>query len=296
MQKIIKIDGGIGRVICATGAIKRASLDERIVVITSWPEVFENNPHVFKLYKDGSIPYLFDDVIKHGDFIYPEPYHSQLYYNQKYHLIESFDDLINGGLLSVTKADNELFLTDEEKAFGLDVMSKVKSASGKKSVIAYQPFGSGASMSVDGVISDPSFRSLSDQLNRKILTDCTDSVFVNLSHIPINHPNCWQQQFTLRQLFSVINACNSVVTIDSVVSHAGVAFDKKGVLILGATYSKNVGYDEYINYRTFQRSGYPKSYQSNRFCGHVELNKGAMDFDEYEQENIIESIIKLSEF
>jgi ADP-heptose:LPS heptosyltransferase len=293
MQKIIKIDGGIGRVICATGAIRKlANLDPEtdIVIISSWPEVFENNPYILKLYKDGSIPYLFEDVIKHGLFSYPEPYHERQYYIQQEHLIASFDRLITG---YSEKIYPEIFLTEEEKSFGLDVVSKALAASGKKSAIAYQPYGSGASMSNCGVISDPSYRSLTDDLNKKILTDCKDSVFINLSHIPINHPNCWQQSYTLRQLFAVASSCHAVVSIDSVLSHLGIAFEKKGVLILGSTYSINVGYDEYKNYETFQKSGYPRSYQSNRFGGHVEKNKYAMDFDGVDQVRIIDSIARL---
>jgi hypothetical protein len=293
MRRILKIDGGIGRVICATGAIRKLSESDphdEIVIITSWPEVFENSPYVLKLYKDGSIPYVFDDVIKHGRFSYPEPYHEWTYYNQEHHLIQSFNFLING---HTKKTYPEIFLTPEEKSFGLDVVSKVMAASGKRSVVAYQPFGSGASLSVDGVISDPSFRSITDELNKEILTECKNSVFINLSHIPINHPNCWQQSFSLRQLFAVASACHSVVSIDSVLSHIGVSFWKKGVLLLGATYSTNVGYDENLDYETFQRKGYPRSYQSNRFGGHIEKNKNAMDFDELEKNCIIEAIIKL---
>lgn len=293
MRSIIKIDGGIGRVICATGAIRRASSEEKVIVITPWPEVFEHNPYVFKTYKDGTTQYLFDDVIKHGDFQCPEPYFSRLYYNQQQHLSESFDHILNPEL-DREKPKPEIFLTQVELAFGTDVVSKILATSGKRSAIAYQPFGSGAVMTNNGFISDPSFRSLTDRFNRRILSDCTDSVFINLSHIPISHPNCWQQQFNLRQLFSVSAACNAVVSIDSLLSHVGVALEKRGVLILGATYPINVGYDEYSNYKTFQRDGFPKSYQSNRFGGHVEMNEDAMNFDSSEQDRIIESIIRLA--
>jgi hypothetical protein len=291
MRRIIKIDGGIGRVISSTGAIKILSgeknIDDDIVIITSWPEVFENSPHVLKCYRDGSIPYLFDDVIKHGDFIYPEPYHDPKYYRQEYHLSESFNKLING---LDSKPHPEIFLTQEEKNFGFDVVSKALSASRKKVAVAYQPFGSGATMSQSGVISDPSFRSIGDDLNKLILSDCEEAVFINLCHIPINHPNCWQQTFTLRQLFSVAAACDYVVTVDSVLSHVGVAFDKKGLLLLGPTYSKNVGYDEYLNYETFQKEGFPRSYQSNRFGGHIEKNQEAMLFSTDDQCHIVSTI------
>lgn len=286
-MRIIKIDGGIGRVICSTGAIKNAAQSNPITMITSWPEVFENNPNIYKLYKEGSIPYLFDDVIKHGEYNYPEPYHSHFYYTQKHHLSASFNHLLNS---DHSKPKPEIYLTQDEINFGLEVIEKARAASGKKNVIAYQPFGSGAIMSHSGQISDPSYRSLSDELNRRIFGECSESVFINMSHIPINHPNCWQQSFSLRQLFAVANASHAVVSIDSALSHIGVCFDKKGVLILGATYASNVGYDDYPHYMTFQKEGYPRSYQSNRFGGHVELNKDAMAFDSHDQDRMIEAI------
>ena len=123
-MKIIKIDGGIGRVICSTGSIKRywETNPDKIVILTSWPEIFENNPYVYKVYKDdGSIQYLFDDIIKHGDFCYPEPYFDANYYNQKYHLSQSFNNLINK---EDDKLDPVLFLTNEEIKYGIDLVKK----------------------------------------------------------------------------------------------------------------------------------------------------------------------------
>jgi hypothetical protein len=282
-MRIIKLDGGIGRVICATGAIKMASEFDDIVVISSWPEVFENNPHIHKIYKDGSMPFLFDDVISRGEFIFPEPYHSHHYYNQRHHLSESFNALINS---NVSKAKPEIYLTSEEIAFGIEIVEKAKAASGKNLAIAYQPFGSSTTMDTQGVIKDRSFRSINDLFNKRILTECNEAVFLNMSHIPINHPNCWQQAYTPRQYFAVVNSCDFIVTIDSVVSHLGECFDKKGILILGATFKENVGYDRYT---TFQKTNYPRSYQSNRIGGHVEKNQLAMEFDrDFENEIIAE--------
>jgi ADP-heptose:LPS heptosyltransferase len=282
MREILKIDGGIGRVLCATGPIRELSQNtsNEIVIITSWPEVFENNDSVTKVYRDGSIQYLFDDIIKYGRYHQPEPHHRFEYYTQQEHLITSFNELIND---CDGKPYPEIFLTNEEISFGVDVVSKAKAASGMKKAIAYQPFGSGATMSTSGVIADQSFRSLNQVGNEYILDKCRKSVFINLSHIPINHNRCWNQQYSLRQFFAVAHACDFVVSIDSLLSHVGVAFGAKGVLILGSTYSVNVGYNEYYMYHTIQRSEYPMSYQSNRFGGHVEKNQKAMEFclDEY---------------
>jgi hypothetical protein len=284
-MRIIKVDGGIGRVICSTGAIQKASdHNDDVVVITAWPEVFENNSDVMKVYRDGSTPYLFDDVIKWGDFVYPEPYHSQLYYNQTHHLSQSFNWLING---YEDKLEHVIYLTEDEIEYGLSIVEKAKTASGKTKAIAFQPFGSSTILNKKGVISDPSFRSIDDIFSRKIMTECKESVFLNMSHIPINHPNCWQQTYKTREYFAVVNACDLVVTVDSLTSHLGECFHKNGVLILGATFNENVGYDRY---HTFQNTGYPMSYQSNRFGGHVERNQLAMDFDENMQNRIIEAI------
>jgi hypothetical protein len=287
-MKIIQIDGGIGRVLCATHALENLykRTGEKFVIATSWHEVLFNAPYISKLYNLNQTPYFFDDIVKHGEFITAEPYQNFHYYNQRHHLVQSFNFLLNG---DDSMGKPTIYLSPEEEKFGQDVIQQVQSAAGKKIVVALQAFGSGAKLMPDGTIVDPSNRSLTKGTVDAILNN-PDCVFINLSHIPMNHPNVWQQELNIRQIFAITKHCNFLVSIDSLLSHVGVAFDKPGVLMLGGTFKENVGYD---CFRTVQREGFPKSYFPNRFHGFVDNNQGAMDFTEEENQQIVAHINEL---
>lgn len=274
MHKIVQVDGGIGRVLCSTPAIKYYCENnnvESIILVTSWPAVFWHNPFVHKVYST-SHDYLWDDVIKNGDFVALEPYHSREYYTQKHHLTESFSFLLTGKTL---KEKPILFLTPEELSWGAQTAEKIKVALNVRKLCAYQPYGAGAIQS-GNIVTDKSFRSLSLE-DAESLTKHTPTLgFINCSHIPIGSNTVWNQQFALRELFAIVASCDTVLTIDSSVLHIAASFKKTGILLLGSTYRENVGYD---CFSTFQLQNYPKNYVPNRFHGFVDMNKNAMSYD-----------------
>lgn len=283
---IVQIDGGIGRVICSTPAIEtlaKNNPDRKIIIITTHPYVFYNNPFVWKVYGLDH-DYLWEDVIQTGEFINPEPYHNHLYYTQKHHLIQSFNYLINKDDSMVSPS---LYLTDQELAWGTEFIDTRKKEKGKPIGIL-QCFG----MGVTDNFLDDTHRSLSPECIERLISLFDQCIFINASHINLDYANVWQQQFTTRQLFSLVAACDFVLTIDSFISHVGACFNKKGVLLLGGTYKENVGYS---HYNTIQREGYPKSYFPNRFSGFINQNKDAMNFSADEIEEIHSALSKLSD-
>lgn len=282
MQKVIQIDGGIGRVLCSTGALETLAEQHEVVVITTWPDVFLHNPKIFKIYGMNR-EYIWDDVIRHGDFMYPEPYFKKEYYNQQCHLSQAFNTIING--IDKFHFPN-IYLTPQETQWGIGFIKNIKSQFVGKTIIAFQPFGAMAS-NHDGIVADNTHRSLTMEAVRYIADNLKDVILVNCSHIPIDHRNVWQANFTLRELFAVVSACDHVLTIDSVLSHIGAAFQKTGILLLGSTYSSNVGYP---NFTTLQREGYPKNYVPNRFTGFVDKNKDAMNFSASEYDTVLSLI------
>lgn len=285
-SKIFQIDGGIGRVICATPAIQdyARQCDTRVIVVTSWTEVFWFNTAVYKVYKIDH-PYLWDDVIRHGDFFNPEPYHSSLYYNQEHHLIDAFQWLINQRATTETRTQPQLFLSPDEITCAKNIIQRVKKEMNISCIAAYQPYGAGAAM-LDNNVVDNSHRSLSKTAAEFIAT-ASNVGFVNCSHIFVDCKNVWNQQFSVRELFAIVSQCDFVVAVDSSVAHIGVAFDKRGISLLGATFMQNVGYN---SYRTFQRKGFPKNYFPNRFHGFVDENRDAMNFDTDTLQEIVASI------
>lgn len=80
MKIILKIDGGIGKSIMATAvckAIKTQYLDSKLIVITGYPEVFEGNRKVFKVYRHNELNYFYKDHLEGQSdtkFFLQEPY------------------------------------------------------------------------------------------------------------------------------------------------------------------------------------------------------------------------------
>jgi hypothetical protein len=279
---VVQIDGGIGRVICSIPAIEKLSKSKKVIVITSHPEVFWHNPYVYKVYGLGR-EYLWDDVIKHGEYLYPEPYFNYKYYNQEHHLIQSFDMLLNGG--SGKFYTPKLYLTKEELSWATDFIQARRKDSGKQYVAMFQCTGSSAKL-VDGNIEDTTNRSLPINIIKSIVLN-SDCVYINASNISFDMDNIWNQNFTLRELFALTACSDFIVGVDSYLMHVGAAFNKVGMVFFGGTYPQNLGYS---NYRMAVREGFPKTYLPNRFSGFIDENKGALDFDSNELEVIIKTI------
>ena len=64
---VFHIEGGIGKNVAATAVItayKKAKPKRKIIVVSAWPEVWINNPHIARFYRIGNTPYFYQDVIK----------------------------------------------------------------------------------------------------------------------------------------------------------------------------------------------------------------------------------------
>ena len=76
---VLDVNGGIGKSIMATGvcrAYKQAHPQRRLLVVTAYPEVFLNNPHVHRVFRAGSTPYFYDDYVRDRStaYLFAEPY------------------------------------------------------------------------------------------------------------------------------------------------------------------------------------------------------------------------------
>ena len=76
---IFQVNGGIGKSIMATAvcrAIKKTYPDYNLIVLTGYPEVFIGNSNVFRFYRSGMAPYLYEDFVKGENtlFMCDEPY------------------------------------------------------------------------------------------------------------------------------------------------------------------------------------------------------------------------------
>lgn len=309
-MKIIQIDGGLGRSLCAIPAIEDTSKKDEVYVISAYPEIWFNNPNISRVYNLGR-EYIWEDVISKGEYFQPEPYHDFLYYTQKHHLIENFSYLINKE--SKFSRPN-LYLNPEEDEFGRSYIADLKRISNKK-VVVFQPFGASSvfklanmmdslhpSMKFSGnpafdslkdmppiyEIIDSSYRSLSYKLALDIVDANQDIIFVNMTYHPLDRLNVVNAKLPNRQWFSIVKYCDFILGVDSCLQHISYIFNKPGIVLYGPTFIENVGYkDHFIN---IQREGYPKKYFPCRFGDSPKENKDALNFTKEEVQNILDKI------
>jgi hypothetical protein len=94
------IQGGLGKNIAGTAlinTIKQTHQDRKLIMVTSWPEVYLNNPNVDRIYQLGQSPYFYQDYIENKDVIISkhEPYHQTAHITKQKHLLENWCDLMD---------------------------------------------------------------------------------------------------------------------------------------------------------------------------------------------------------
>ena len=99
---IFVTQGGLGKQIASTAvahAIKNNYPDRKLIVVSSYPEVYINNPHIFKVFRLGAAPYFYKDFINDKDSLvfYGEPYYVADHIHKKKHLILNWCNLYKLG-------------------------------------------------------------------------------------------------------------------------------------------------------------------------------------------------------
>jgi hypothetical protein len=93
------IEGGLGKNVAATSllkSLKEKYTDRKLIVVASYPDIFINNPHIYRVYRVGNTQYFYDDYIKDKDTIIfkHEPYYETNHINKRKHLIENWCEIL----------------------------------------------------------------------------------------------------------------------------------------------------------------------------------------------------------
>jgi hypothetical protein len=119
MNIIFQINGGIGKSIMATSickSIKHKYPDSNLIVVTGYPDVFLNNPYVYRCIDFNKRNFFYKDFIEGKDFLFlgQEPYSTNDYIQNHTHLIDIWCKLYD---LPVIQYQGELYLTKREIDF-----------------------------------------------------------------------------------------------------------------------------------------------------------------------------------
>jgi len=222
---IFHIDGGCGKSIVGTSvvkSIKKAYSEHKLIVVTSYPEVFIHNPNIFRVYKFGHIPYFYDDYISNKESIIlrMEPYHSgDLLYKRK-SLSEIWCNVFN---IPFVDSKPEIFLTERELIYAQNQLRK------EGPILIIQSSGGAESQGHPYSWS----RDLPPSFTQEIVDNVKDK-FNKILHIRRdNQPelqNTIKISDNFRNLFSYISLGDKFLCMDSFVQHAAAAFNKKATV------------------------------------------------------------------
>ena len=234
---VIRIDGGLGRVIAMSWAITEVAKKRPVKVITSRPLVFWGNPYINSVHWLDDRD-LFANVIRGNDYYELEPYTDPKFFNEWENWLNVASRLL--GLDEV--AQPCLYLAEHERINNY--------LEGEKPIL-YQPFGS--TMMLNG--SDKSYRSLPVDVAQNLAMRLN---MLGYTVYEVIKP--WEQPvlngckiLDTPDMRWVVSLCDRypVVWCDSSLHHASKALGKSALVIWAGTDEGRYGYESNINMREY---------------------------------------------
>ena len=232
------VQGGIGKHIAATAVaegIKKKYPDRNLIVLCSFPEVFLNNPLVYRVYKATSAQYFYEDFLKGADSIFlgNEVYFSNEYVVENKHLIESWCNNLN---FQYNGENPKLFLNQSEllKAFG-------KFKRDKPLLLLHTNGGNDNQYNWARDLPEFLVVNLIQKLKEKY------HIYHIAKQEQLSFEDTEKVSGDLRELFCLINLSEKRLFIDSFAQHASAAMLKPSVVCWVATSSDKLGYNIHTN-------------------------------------------------
>lgn len=239
---ILHIEGGIGKHIAATAvveAIKKKYLNDKLIVLCSYPEIFINNPLIYRVYKTSICQYFYDDFIKDREkdtiLLSGEVYNSHQYVVQNKHIIQSWCEMFS---LEYNGELPALFLTQPEL---IDAFNKFKR---NKPTLILQTNGGFESLKYNWA------RDLEPNLTNDIINKIKDQYHIfhikreDQFYYENTEPICAQN---LREIFCLISLSSKRLFIDSFCQHAAAALGMPSTVCWIGTSPNKLGYTLHSN-------------------------------------------------
>ena len=241
---VIRIDGGLWRVIAMSWAITEKAKQQPVKVITSRPLVFRWNPYIVSVHwaEDRD---LFRNVIRWNDYIELEPYTSPRFFNDGVNWLE----IAREKLWLEKIAEPVLFLAEHEK-IQYKLWNDCNWMCWRKKIL-FQPFGSSVQ---DPVWADKSYRSLYVKDAQYIADKLIEKWYeIYVVERPEQPKLRWCVCLDTPDLRFVVWLCATypVLWCDSCLHHAAKAFGKKSIVIRAGTDAERYWYESHINLREF---------------------------------------------
>ena len=124
MKILLGINGGIGKGIAATGAVRIAHENGHTVdVITAHPSIWEGNPHVNRVYDWNRVEYMEQFIKDYDDVHIQDPYKDARFLLGECDLTATYNNMLNGIL---EPAAPQVFLNKAETLYVKELLKGIE--------------------------------------------------------------------------------------------------------------------------------------------------------------------------
>jgi hypothetical protein len=238
---IFNIEGGIGKSIMATAvceAIKKQHPKDRLIVLTSYPEVFLCNPNVDKCLNHNQLSYFYKEYIEDGDFkaYFHNPYLETNFIQRKEHLIETWCNMFG---IKYEQEQPRIYLTKREQDF------YAKQFNSDKPIFVMQTNGGAINQEIKYSWS----RDIPYHVAQAVVEEFKNEY--NILHIrrkdQMGLENTIPVEADFRSLFGLINISQKRLFIDSFGQHTAKALGLDSVVCWVGNTPLQFGYENNIN-------------------------------------------------
>ena len=251
---IFNIEGGLGKHIASTAVIKaykKQHKDRKIIVVGAWPEVFLRNNDITRFYRQGNVPYFYEDFIfnkKDLEIFAQDPYRQKNHITKKTHLIKTWCDMVgvkyNHEPLELNFNIREL---EEANTIVHQLLEPVRSNG--KPLLIFQPFGGPGPPAQQNNYSWT--RDLHPNAAQHIVDQLKDKY--NILHIcyefhpTLNNVIRFHNVVSKKVLCAMLHSSQKRLFVDSSLQHAAAAMNLPSTVVWVATQHKIFGYGLHDN-------------------------------------------------
>lgn len=237
--------GGMGKQIASTAvaeAIKKNHPDRKLIVVSSYPEVYINNPNVDRVFRLGMSPYFYKDYIYEKDTIVfnGEPYFTAEHIHKRRHLILNWCDLFK---IEYNGERPQLFFNQLEKD---NAFRKWLMPLNGRPVCILQTNG--------GPLNGDKPYCWTRDMPPGQTQEIVDRLKKDYHIYHITRPNCFKlndvqylPEIGKRELLSLLTISTKRILIDSSMQHAAAALELPSTVLWIGTSSKSFGYKIHKN-------------------------------------------------
>lgn len=242
MNIFFHIEGGLGKNIMATAvlkALKKKYNNANIHVVTPYPDVFLNNPNVFKTHNASNLGDVYDHYLKDNKYklFVSDPYKHHLFLNKEKHLIKVWCESFG---LKYAGETPEIFISQPEIDYYLPFYNKLD-----KPILAIHPNGGPKNQSFNYAWS----RDIPEPIVNRLVSEFKDEYAI--VHIKredqMIYPGIMEARDNFRSIAILLSLSKKRLLIDSFTQHLCKALNLPSTVCWVTTDPKLFGYNLHDN-------------------------------------------------